>query len=135
VASGELANHTDDEYMDTWRKVLRRTVYVNDLSAITRAVKKVEVVEEGQYLILKKTNRINVLRDVSHSEARGDHTICSTCRINLTPKEPYINVNSVYMCKHCVEKAWNELSIKYERHPLAEGITTAWTMEMVTREV
>jgi len=110
-------------------------ITTTDVSALEKALAKIEIVEENDYMVFKKSNRLSSRWSIKIFNARDDDTICKTCRINLTPNEPYFRLSDVLMCKHCVEQLWNHMEPKYDAHPNADQIETAWKAEMVTREI
>lgn len=114
---------------------LHKVEYTIDVSPLEKALPKLVAFEEESHIINKKTNRLNIKRSMHYSSASGDNKVCSTCRISLAPDEPYVSFDGCTVCKHCLEQSWNHVSAEFEKHPMAEDITTAWQAEMVMREL
>lgn len=136
IVKGQYSE-TEDSWYGGWNcaDIPCKRRITADLTPLKKIIDKIEIVEEEFYMVFKKTNRLNIIWNPFVSKTRGNKTICKTCRINLTPDEPFLRIDDVLMCKHCVEKVWNELSIQYDAHPNAKDIETAWQTEMVTREI
>lgn len=118
----------------TGGRIGTKNIKVFDDSKIEKYLDKLEIYEDTESLTPKKTLSINrALKPTYNTDVQTYRVgICDCCRITLTKDEPVVQLGRYKICNNCIQTVANELGGRYEKHPMAEDITTSWTLEMMS---
>jgi len=92
------------------------------------------IIEEEVHI--KKRSRFN-FKDytVGIAVASTNSGTCGFCNVEISKDEPHYRNYNFNVCNNCIQSMANELGTKYDACENAEGWTTAWVAEKLTREI